>query len=158
MKIILDENLPSDLVEEIKDFQHLQEGDGFIEIEKDHSGKLDFEIAEFMDEEDVMVTGDLEFHKNLLKTDMNSIYYDIQLDNLIEVQVKLAYHLKGYPRDKIDLSSDQNEEIMSGPNKLLRKRFDELKKENARLRSRVNILEGKIESILNTAESAVEQD
>ncbi len=155
MKIVLDENLPSGLIQEIKDFQELSSDDGFIEIEKEHSGKLDFEIADFMDEEDIMVTGDLEFHKNLLKTGMKSLYYDVQLDNLVEIQVKLAYYLKGYDEDVIDITSDQNKEVFKGPNKLLRKRFDELKKENAELRSRVNVLEGKLKSVLNTVKSAL---
>ena len=156
MKIILDENLPSRLIQEIKDFQELSSGDEFVEIEKEHSGKLDFEIADFMEDEDIMVTGDLEFHKNLLKTGMKSLYYDVQLDNLIEIQVKLAYYLKGYEEDVIDITSDQNKEVFKGPNKLLRKRFDELKKENSELRSRVNVLEGKLKSVLNTARSALE--
>ncbi|MGM0510453.1 MAG: hypothetical protein ACQESD_04925 [Thermoplasmatota archaeon] len=155
MKIILDENLPSRSVQEIKDFQELSSDDGFVEIDKEHSGKLDFEIADFMEEEDVMVTGDLEFHKNLLKTGMKSLYYDVQLDNLIEIQVKLTYYLRGYEKDTIDIASDQNKEVFKGPNKLLRKRFDELKKENSELRSRVNVLEGKLKSVLNTAGSAL---
>ncbi|MFO7990817.1 MAG: hypothetical protein R6U61_00805 [Thermoplasmata archaeon] len=155
MRIILDENLPSHVSKEIKDF-HTKHG--FLDVDQKHKGILDFELVDKMEEGDVMVTGDLELHKNLLDRGGRSVYYDVQLDNTVDIQIKLAYLVKGSDVQDIDVSSKENEHITSGPNDLLRKRFDELKKENSELRSRVNILEGKIRSIRLTAESALNEE
>lgn len=111
-----------------------------------------------MEEEDVMVTGDLELHKNLRDRGMKSLYYDIQLNNIIDLQIKLAYLTEGVDIQDIDVASEKNEYVASGPNDILRKRFDELKRENAELKSRVNVLEGKLKSIRLMAESAIDKE
>ncbi len=153
MRIILDENLPANIKREIKDFH--REGK-FVDIGRDHTSLLDMEIYELMEDDDILVTGDLELHRNYKKLNKNSVYFSIQKNNLIEVQIKLAYHLKGVDQSTIETKTTENKHIFSGPNAQLRKRFDELKKENARLRTKVNILEGKLKSILNTANSALD--
>lgn len=151
MKLILDENLPNHVKNEILDF-HSQD---YVDVNEEHKGILDFKLVDKMDDEDIMVTRDRELHKNLLDTDKKSVYYDIETDNLVEIQVKIAYYLKGYDSSDIHKGTSKNE-IRSGDSQL-RTRFEQLKRENARLKSRVNVLEGKIESILNTAESAVDK-
>ncbi len=101
------------------------------------------------------MTGDLELHRNMLKTGKKSVYYDVQIDNILEVQVKILYHLKGYSKSWME-DDDINLDVVSNPNTQLRKRFEELKKESADLKVRVNVLEGKLKSVLNTARSAFE--
>ncbi len=155
MRIVLDENLPSHVSKEIKDFHTKHD---FLDVDNKHKGILDFELVDKMEVEDVMVTGDLELHKNLRDRGMKSLYYDIQLNNIIDLQIKLAYLAEGFDIQDIDVASEENEYVASGPNDILRKRFDELKRVNGELKSRVNVLEGKLESILLTAKSVVEDD
>ena len=151
MKLILDENLPHHVKDEIMDFH----SHDYVDVNDEHKGILDFKLVDKMDDEDIMVTRDRELHKNLLDVGKKSVYYDIESDNLIEIQIKIAYYLKGYGSDEIHKETSENT-IEFGNDSQLRSRFEQIKKENARLKSRVNVLEGKIESILNTAESAVE--
>ncbi len=153
MQIILDENLPSKVKEELDE---ILPSINLTDIDIEYKGLLDMEIAELMQDEDILVTADKEFHRNIIKLKGKSVYYDIQLDNLIEVQVKTIGYLKGYSTETIEAVSPENKEATSGPNALLRKRFDELKEENARLKVRVNVLEGKLKSIYLTASSAIE--
>ncbi len=155
MRVILDENLPSKVKEELDDI--LPSVD-LTDIDVEHKGSLDMEIAKLMQDDDVLVTADKEFHRNILKLGGKSVYYDIQLDNTVEVQVKALCYLKGYPTDAIEITSSENQGITGGPNELLRKRFDELKEENARLNIRVNVLEGKLKSIYLTARSAIDDE
>ncbi len=153
MHLVIDENIPSEIKEEIKNFQNT---DKIVDVNEEYKGILDFKLVDKMDEEDIMVTRDKELHKNLLDIDKKSVYYDIEQNNLVEVQVKIAYYLKGYKSDQVHKETSENDTIDDNNDPQLRSRFEQLKKENARLKSRVNVLEGKIESILNTAESAVE--
>jgi len=153
MRLIIDENIPSEIKEDIENFQST---DKILDVNEQYKGILDFKLVDKMNEEDIMVTRDRELHKNLLDIDKKSVYYDIELDNLVEVQVKITYYLKGYDSDEIHKETGENPVDIHKNDSQLRSRFDQLKKENARLKSRVNVLEGKIESILNTAESAVE--
>lgn len=155
MRIILDENIPSNIKNEIKD---MQDCDDILDVDDEYKGILDLELVDKMREDDIMVTRDKELHKNLININKKSVYYDIEKSNLIEVQIKLAHYLKGYDVESVTSSTSQNEHINEGPNSMLRKRFDELKKENAELKSRVNVLEGKLKSILNTASSALEDE
>ncbi|MFW6196388.1 MAG: hypothetical protein ACOC5D_03535 [Thermoplasmatota archaeon] len=152
MKLILDENLPAYVKEEITEFHDNE----YIDVNDEYKGILDFKLVDKMDKKDIMVTRDRELHKNLLDVEKKSVYYDIEMDNLIEVQVKIAYYLKGYDSEEVHKETEENKKIDNECNSQLRSRFKELKKENARLKSRVNVLEGKIKSILNTAESAVD--
>ena len=152
MHLVIDENIPSDIKEKIKNFQNT---DNIVDVNEEYKGILDFKLVDKMDEEDIMVTRDRELHKNLLDIDKKSVYYDIETDNLVEIQVKIAYYLKGYNSDQVHKETSEND-IKYNNDSQLRSRFDQLKKENAKLKSRVNVLEGKIESILNTAESAIE--
>ncbi|MFP4051646.1 MAG: hypothetical protein ACLFVB_07915 [Thermoplasmata archaeon] len=152
MKLILDENLPTYVKEEITEFHDNE----YIDVNDEYKGILDFKLVDKMDKKDIMVTRDRELHKNLLDVEKKSVYYDIEEDNLIEVQVKIAYYLKGYDSEEVHRETEENKKIDNEYNSQLRSRFKELKKENARLKSRVNVLEGKIESILNTAESAID--
>ncbi len=151
MRIILDENLPEDVKKEIKDVQNTQE---ILDVNEEHKGILDLELVDKMQQEDIMVTRDKELHENLLNIGKKSVYYDIQKKNLIETQIKLRYYLKGYDTETVNSAAGENDHVSRGENSMLRKRFEEVKKENAELKSRVNVLEGKIKSILNTAESA----
>lgn len=153
MRIILDENLPLPIKEEIIDFHSSYE---VIDVDEEYKGILDFELVEKMKKNDVLVTRDKELHKNMVRIGKKSVYYDIELENLVETQIKLYYYLHGYNNKKIHSNIQENEDIVSKPQTVLRKRFEELKKENAELKSRVNVLEGKIKSILNTANSAFE--
>ncbi len=153
MRVILDENIPAEIKSEIRSFQDVDE---FLDVDEEHEGILDFELVNMMERGDIMVTRDRELHENLLDTDRKSVYYDIERDNLIEVQVKLAYYIKGYETERIHMATEANSEIETDDEASLRDRFEELKKENARLKSRVNVLEGKLESVLNTARSAFE--
>lgn len=153
MHLVIDENIPSEIKEEIKNFQNT---DKIVDVNEEYKGILDFKLVDKMDEDDIMVTRDKELHKNLLDIDKKSVYYDIEQNNLVEVQVKIAYYLKGYKSDQVHKETSENDTIDDNNDPQLRSRFEQLKKENARLKSRVNVLEGKIESILNTAESAVE--
>ncbi len=153
MHLVIDENIPSEIKEEIKNFQNT---DKIVDVNEEYKGILDFKLVDKMDEEDIMVTRDKELHKNLLDIDKKSVYYDIEQNNLVELQVKIAYYLKGYKSDQVHKETSENDTIDDNNDPQLRSRFEQLKKENARLKSRVNVLEGKIESILNTAESAVE--
>ncbi len=155
MRIILDENLPEKVREEIKD---VQDGEEILDVNKEHKGILDFELVDKMDDEDIMVTRDKELHENLLNIEKKSVYYDIQKENLIELQIKLTYYLKGYDIEAVTSNSSQNDHLSENENSMLRKRFEELKKENAELKSRVNVLEGKLRSVLNTAESAFDEE
>ena len=152
MRLILDENIPQHIKEEITQFHDIV----YVDVNEEYKGILDFKLVEKMAEEDIMLTRDRELHKNLLDIDKKSVYYDIEKDNLIEVQVKIAYYLKGYESDEVHKETTENVGIGDGNDSQLRTRFEQLKKENARLKSRVNVLEGKIESILNTAESAID--
>ncbi|MFO7793082.1 MAG: hypothetical protein R6W73_08940 [Candidatus Saliniplasma sp.] len=154
MRIILDENLPNDIKEDIKDTQDDKE---VLDVDDKYKGILDFELVDKMDEEDIMVTRDDELHRNLLDTGRKSVYFDIEKGNIVEVQVKLRYYLKGYDSTEVENVSNMNDHISGGPNSLLRKRFEELKEENSQLKCRINILEGKLESILNTAESVLKK-
>ncbi len=153
MHLVIDENIPSEIKEEIKNFQNT---DKIVDVNEEYKGILDFKLVDKMDEDDIMVTRDKELHKNLLDIDKKSVYYDIEQNNLVELQVKIAYYLKGYKSDQVHKETSENDTIDDNNDPQLRSRFEQLKKENARLKSRVNVLEGKIESILNTAESAVE--
>ncbi len=155
MRIILDENLPSDIKEEIKD---IHDQNDILDIDEKYKGILDLKLVDKMEKDDVMVTRDLELHRNLLDVGKKSVYYDIQKENIIEVQIKLKYYLKGSDTSEVERVSNMNEHISSGPNSLLRKRFEELKKENSELKCRVNILEGKLRSIRNTVESVFGKD
>lgn len=148
MGLILDENLPLGIREEIRDIQDTN----VLDVDREHKGILDFELVELMDEEDILVTGDLELHRNMVRIGKKSVYYDIQRDNVLEVQIKLAYLTRGYGRRWGEGEGDAE----TNPNTQFRKRFDELKKENADLKVRVNVLEGKLKSVLNTARSVVE--
>lgn len=152
MRLILDENIPQHIKEEITQFHDID----YVDVNEEYKGILDFKLVDKMAEEDIMLTRDRELHKNLLDIDKKSVYYDIEKDNLIEVQVKIAYYLKGYKSDEIHKETTENSVIDETNDSQLRTRFEQLKKENARLKSRVNVLEGKIESILNTAESAMD--
>ncbi len=154
MKIILDENIPTHVRGEVK---RIHTDAVIIDINEDHKGVLDLEIVEIMKKEDILITGDKELHRNILKIGGKSVYYDVQLDNMVEVQVKVSYYLKGFPAEKVEKSSKENKGVSSGPNELLRKRFDELKEENASLKVRLNVLEGKLKSIHVTASSALEE-
>ncbi len=155
MRLILDENLPAHVKSGVKRFHRDRE---IIDINEEHKGILDFEIVEIMKKKDVLVTGDKELHKNILKVGGKSVYYDVQLDNLVEIQVKVSYYLKGYPTKKVETTSEENIGTSRGPNELLRKRFDKLKEENARLKVRLNVLEGKLESIHITASSVLDEE
>ncbi len=155
MRLILDENLPSDVKEEINEFHEAEE---FVDIDEDFQGMLDFKIVDMMDEDDVMITRDKELHENLLDTDRKSVYYDIERKNLVEVQIKTAYYLKGYDSGEVHRTLDENQHVEKDERSQLRERFEELKKENAELKSRVNLLEGKLESILKKARSAVDEE
>ncbi len=148
MGLILDENLPLGIREEIRDIQDTD----VLDVDREHKGILDFELVELMDEEDILVTGDLELHRNMVRIGKKSVYYDIQRDNILEVQIKLAYLTRGYGRRWDEGEGDAE----TNPNTQFRKRFDELKNENADLKVRVNVLEGKLKSVLNTARSVVE--
>lgn len=152
MRLILDENLSIDVREEIKDIQSVEE---YLDVDQSHKGILDFELVDMMETEDILVTGDLELHRNMLKIGKKSVYYDIQTDNILEVQIKVLYYLKGYSKKWMDKEKN-NFDAVSNPNTQLRKRFEELKKENSDLKVRVNVLEGKLKSVLNTARSALE--
>ncbi len=154
MKIILDENLPNDIKEEIKDAQN---HDNILDVDETYKGILDLELVDKMDEEDIMVTRDDELHRNLLDIGRKSVYFDIEKNNIIEVQIKLKYYLKGYDTSTIENFSEMNDHIQGGPNSLLRKRFEELKQENSELKSRINVLEGKLESIQNTIDSVLDK-
>lgn len=151
MRIILDENIPDFVKQEIRDFHDPKE---IMDVDQEYKGILDFDLVDMMEGGDIMVTRDNELHKNLLNVEKNSVYYDIEEDNLVETQVKIAYYLKGY--DSVHSSTDENSQATSAE-PTLRRRFEELKKENARLKSRANLLEGKIKSIFNTAEDAMDR-
>ncbi|MFP3872448.1 MAG: hypothetical protein ACOC55_04175 [Candidatus Natronoplasma sp.] len=153
MRLILDENLPLKVKEEIMD---IQEPDDLVDIDEEYEGMLDFKIVEMMDQEDVMVTRDKELHENLLDTGKKSVYFDIETGNIVEIQIKLEYYLKGYDSEEVHTSLEENRHVQAEENPQLKKRLEELKKENAELRSRVNVLEGKLESILKKAGSALD--
>ena len=152
MKIILDENLPSQVKGEITSFHDEQ----VLDVDDEYKGILDFDLVDEMDDEDIMVTRDKELHANLLNRDKKSVYYDIEKDNLVEVQVKVAYYIEGMSSEDVHKNTEENEPISQDQNSMLRRRFEELKEENSRLKSRVNVLEGKLRSVLNTAGSAFE--
>ncbi len=151
MKIILDENLPSKVNEDIEDMQNCE---NILDVDERYKGILDFELVDKMKEEDIMVTRDIELHENLLNLGKKSVYYDIEKGNLTEVQIKLAHYLKGYDQESVNVKSGENDHVPKNVNSQFRKRFEELKKENSNLKSRVNVLEGKLKSVLKTAESA----
>lgn len=154
MRIILDENIPIDIKKKIKE---TQDHDKVLDVDETYKGILDLTLVDKMDEEDIMVTRDDELHKNLLNIGRKSVYYDIEKNNIVEVQIKLQYYLKDYDKETVETESKMNDHISGGPNSLLRKRFEELKKENSELKCRINILEGKLESVLNTVESAFDK-
>ncbi len=151
MKIILDENLPSKVKEDIED---VQDCENILDVNERYEGILDFELVDKMEEEDIMVTGDVELHKNLLNMNKKSIYYDIQKGNLTEIQIKLTHYLKGHDMETVNAESKENDHLPKNVDSQLRKRFEELKKENSELKSRINVLEGKLKSVLKTAKSA----
>ncbi len=151
MRIVLDENLPAHVRSEIKAFHGSED---ILDVDHEYKGILDFELVDMMKDDDLLITGDLELHKNMIQIGNNCIYYDVQADNLVEVQVKTAYYLKGLTSDDIERCSEVN--MDPNPNTQLRDRFEELKKENSELKVKVNILEGKLKSILNTANSALD--
>ncbi|MFO8110854.1 MAG: hypothetical protein R6U17_10110 [Thermoplasmata archaeon] len=153
MGLILDENLPLSIRDEIKDIQGVN---NVLDVDEGHKGILDFELVDLMDEEDILVTGDLELHRNMIKIGKKSVYYDIQRNNILEVQVKIAYYLMGYDKRLTEFEGEPRVDAVSNPNTQLRKRFDEVKKENAELKVRINVLEGKLKSVLNTAQTALE--
>ncbi|MBS3781021.1 MAG: hypothetical protein KGY66_00245 [Candidatus Thermoplasmatota archaeon] len=155
MKIILDENLPSKVKEDIED---MQDCDNILDVNERYKGILDFELVDKMKDDDIMVTRDIELHENLLNMGKKSVYYDIQEGNLTEVQIKLAHYLKGHGLETVNKELEENDHVPKGINSQLRKRFEELKKENARLKSRVNLLEGKLKSVLKSAESALDEE
>ena len=155
MRIILDENIPSNVKDDIIEMQDCQE---VLDVDEEYKGILDLELVDKMKEDDIMVTRDKELHENLINIGKKSVYYDIQKNNQVEVQVKLAHYLKGHDIKTITTTTDQNEHVGQGPDSVLRKRFEELKRENAELKSRINVLEGKLKSVLNTARSALEED
>ncbi len=154
MRIILDENLPAQTKNEIKESY---ESEDILDVDESYKGILDLRLVDKMDENDIMITRDKELHKNLLDIDKYSIYYDIQKNNIVEILVKIKYYLKGYDQQTIEAGSKMNNHITDGANSLLRKRFEELKKENSELKCRMNVLEGKLESILNTANSVLDE-
>lgn len=153
MKIILDENLPSKVKEDIEDMQNCE---NILDVNERYKGILDFELVDKMKEDDIMVTRDIELHENLINIGKKSIYYDIEQANLTEVQIKLSHYLKGHDLDSVNAESGENEHVPKNINSQFRKRFEELKKENSNLKSRINVLEGKIKSVLKTAESALD--
>ncbi len=155
MKIILDENLPSKVKDDIEDLQNCEK---ILDVNERYKGILDFELVEKMKEEDIMVTRDIELHKNLVNMGKKSVYYDIEQGNLTEVQIKLAHYLKGHGLDTVNGETGENDHVPKNVNSQLRNRFEELKKENAKLKSRINVLEGKLKSVLNTAESALDEE
>ncbi|MFP4184975.1 MAG: hypothetical protein ACLFSM_02060 [Thermoplasmata archaeon] len=155
MRIILDENIPSKIKDEIREIQNCKD---ILDVDDEYKGILDFELVDKMEENDIIVTRDRELHENLINIGKKSVYYDIEQNNLVEVQVKIAHYLKGYDIKTANSSTDKNNHITEGENSILRERFDELKKENAELKSRVNVLEGKLKSVLNTARSALEDE
>ncbi len=155
MRLILDENLPSNVKENIKTIQDCEE---ILDVDEEYKGILDFELVDKMEEHDIMITRDAELHENLINIGKKSVYYDIEKGNLVEVKIKVSHYLKGHDIKSVTSSSKKNEHISEGPNSTLRKRFEQLKKENAELKSRVNVLEGKLRSVLNTARSALEND
>jgi len=155
VRLVLDENIPLDVKEEVLKFH---EGKDFLDIDEKFDGMLDFKIVDMMERGDVMVTRDKELHKNLLDIGRKSVYYDIERDNLVEVQIKTTYYLKGYDNDTVHGTSDENQHVRKNETSLLRERFEELKEENAELKSRVNLLEGKLESILKKAKSAMDEE
>ncbi len=155
MRIILDENLPSEVKEEIIE---MQDSDNVLDVDEEYKGILDFELVDKMKKEDIMITRDSELHENLINIGKKSIYYDIEKKNLVEVKIKVVSYLKGHDIEYVTTSTEQNDHIQENPDSMLRKRFDKLKKENARLKSRVNVLEGKLRSVLNTARSALDDE
>jgi len=155
MRIILDENLPSEVKEEIIE---MQDSDNVLDVDEEYKGILDFELVDKMKKEDIMITRDTELHENLINIGKKSIYYDIEKKNLVEVKIKVVSYLKGHDIEYVTTSTEQNDHIQENPDSMLRKRFDKLKKENARLKSRVNVLEGKLRSVLNTARSALDDE
>lgn len=151
MRLVLDENLPLHLRDEIK----VNYGERpILDVNEEYKGILDLELVNKMEKEDILVTGDRELHRNMVKIGARSIYYDVQTDNLVEVQVKIRYHLKGYSTADVERTLEENENTLKGPNAILRKRIEELKDENSSLKVRLNVLEGKLRSVLLTAESA----
>ncbi len=153
MRLILDENLP----QRVRDgFDIIPDPVDIKDIDEEHKGLLDLEIVDLMESDDILVTADREFHRNILKTGGKSIYYDIQIDNLVEIQVKTLAYLKGHDPEIVETVSPENNDVVSGPNALLRKRFQELKEENSALKVRINVLEGKLRSVYLTADSALE--
>jgi len=155
MRLILDENLPSGVKEDIIEFH---EPEDLIDVDEEFQGMLDFKIVDMMEEDDVMITRDKELHENLLDTGRKSVYYDIERKNIVDVQIKLAYYLREYDSERVHRTLEENQHVEKSEGSQLRERFEELKKENSELRSRVNLLEGKIESILKKAESAMDED
>ena len=155
MRIILDENLPAEVKEELDEIQNFDE---ILDVDQEYKGILDFELVDKMEEDDIMVTRDSELHENLINIGKKSVYYDIEKRNLVEVQIKVASYLKGRDIQTVTATTEKNEHIQENADSLLRKRFDELKKENARLKSRVNVLEGKLKSVFNTARSALDDE
>ncbi|MEF8874026.1 MAG: hypothetical protein V5A88_05070 [Candidatus Thermoplasmatota archaeon] len=155
MRLILDENLPSEVKEEIIEFH---EPDDFIDIDDEFQGMLDFKIVDMMEKDDVMITRDKELHENLLDIDRKSVYYDIERKNMVEVQIKTAYYLKGYESGEVHRALEENQHLKKDEKSQLRERFEELKEENAELKSQVNILESKLESILKKARSAMDEE
>lgn len=155
MRLILDENLPSEVKEDIKNMQDCEE---IIDVDEKYKGILDLELVDKMEEEDIMITRDAELHENLLNIGKKSVYYDIEKGNITEVQIKITHYLKGYDIETVMSNSGKNQHVTGGTNSTLRKRFEELKKENAELKSRVNVLEGKLKSVLNTAKTALEEE
>ncbi len=155
MRIILDENLPAEVKEELDEIQNFDE---ILDVDQEYKGILDFELVDKMEEDDIMVTRDSELHENLINIGKKSVYYDIEKRNLVEVQIKVASYLKGRDIQTVTATTEKNEHIQENTDSLLRKRFDELKKENARLKSRVNVLEGKLKSVFNTARSALDDE
>lgn len=155
MRIILDENLPAEVKEELDEIQNFDE---ILDVDQEYKGILDFELVDKMEEDDIMVTRDSELHENLINIGKKSVYYDIEKRNLVEVQIKVASYLKGRDIQTVTATTEKNEHIQENTDSLLRIRFDELKKENARLKSRVNVLEGKLKSVFNTARSALDDE
>lgn len=155
MRLILDENLPSDVKEEIISFHEVED---FVDIDEKFQGMLDFKIVDMMEKNDVMITRDKELHENLLDTNRKSVYYDIEEKNIVDVQIKTAYYLKGYGNERVHRTLEENQHLEKNETRQLRDRFEGLKKENAELKSRINLLEGKLRSILKKARSAIDMD
>ncbi len=155
MRVILDENLPVRVKDILGEMDTVSK---IVDVNQEHKGILDLELVGMMDSDDILVTGDRELHRNILKLGGRSVYYDVQLDNYVEINVKVLYYLKGHTSGKVHATSPDNRDVSPGPNETLRRRFEEMKEENARLKVRLNVLEGKLSSVLATARSALDEE